>query len=303
VIVAGSVDRSPAGPWPFGTSCPGRPNDRHTGGANTVESVRFLLRPGWLALVVAVVAFVVACFWLLAPWQFGREAERDSQQAAIDASYSSPPAPLDQLAPAGAGLPAGSEWRQVTVTGTYLPGTQAVIRLRVIDGKPAVEVLTALRTDSGRVVLVDRGTVAADSGAEVPAIAPAPSGPVTLAGRLRADQPDPEHRTAAPSSDGDLTLYTADSAAVAAASKLPIEPFHVLLAADQPGVLTPVLVEPDTTSAPFTNLSYALQWITFGVIAIFALTYFIRLEMLQRQGRPKADRAALRRALAGDDED
>lgn len=263
--------------------------------------MRFLLRPGWLALVVSVIGFVVACFTLLAPWQFGREAERDSQQSAIDASYSSPPAPLDELAPAGAGLPAGAEWRQVTVTGSYLPDTQAVVRLRVVEGKPAVEVLTALRTDSGRVVLVDRGTVAAASGAEVPAIAPAPDGPVTLAGRLRGDQPDPEHRAAAPSPNGDLLFYTADSAAVAAASGLPVEPFHVLLSAGQPGVLAPLSVTPDATSAPFTNLSYALQWITFGVIALFALTYFIRLELLQRQGR-KQDRAALRRALSGEDD-
>jgi cytochrome oxidase assembly protein ShyY1 len=263
--------------------------------------VRFLLRPAWLALSVAVIGFVVACFTVLAPWQFGREAERDSQQAAIDASYRTPPVPLDELAPAGAaGLPAGTEWRQVTVTGSYLPDTQAVVRLRVVDGKPAVEVLTALRTDSGRLVLVDRGTVAAQSGAEVPAIAPAPAGPVTLTGRLRGDQPDPDHRAATPSG-GNLLLYTADSAAIGSAAGLALEPFHVLLSDGQPGVLEPVAVEPDTTSAPFTNLSYALQWITFGVIALFALTYFIRLEVLQRQGRRK-ERADIRRALAGDDD-
>jgi cytochrome oxidase assembly protein ShyY1 len=262
--------------------------------------VRFLLRPAWLALSVAVIAFVVACFWVLAPWQFGREAQRDAQQAAIDASYKTPPAPLDDVAPAGTGLPAGTEWRQVTVTGTYLPDVQAVVRLRVVDGKPAVEVLTALRTDSGRVVLVDRGTVPAESGAQVPAIAPAPTGPVALTGRLRGDQPDPDRRAATPS-DGNLLLYTADSAAVAAAANVPLEPFHVLLADGQPGVLAPEAVEPDTTSAPFTNFSYALQWITFGVIALFALTYFIRLEVLQRQGRHK-ERAEIRRALAGDDD-
>jgi cytochrome oxidase assembly protein ShyY1 len=262
--------------------------------------VRFLLRPAWLALCVAVIGFVVACFWVLAPWQFGREAERDSQQAAIDASYTAPPVPLDDLAPAGAGLPAGTEWRQVTVSGSYLPDAQAVIRLRVVDGKPAVEVLTALRTDSGRVVLVDRGTVPAASGAEVPDIAPAPTGPVTLSGRLRGDQPDPEHRAATPS-DGNLLVYTADSAAIGAAANLAPEPFHVLLSAGQPGVLAPPAIEPDTTSAPFTNFSYALQWITFGVIALFALTYFIRLEMLQRQGKRK-ERAEIRRALAGDDD-
>lgn len=262
--------------------------------------MRFLLRPGWLAFIVAVIGFVVACFVVLAPWQFGREAERDAQQAAIDASYTTPPAPLDDLVPAGGGLPVGDEWRQVAVTGTYLPDVQGVVRLQVVDGKPAVEVLTGLRTDSGRVLLIDRGTVAAASGAEVPAIAPAPAGPVTLSGRLRADAADPDNRATA-SSDGNVLLYTADSAPVATAANLPLEPFHVLLSADQAGVLDPVAIEPDTTSAPFTNFSYALQWITFGVIALFAMTYFIRLEMIQRQGKRK-DRAEIRRALAGDDD-
>ncbi|WP_214407773.1 SURF1 family cytochrome oxidase biogenesis protein [Pseudonocardia lacus] len=264
--------------------------------------MRFLLRPGWIALVVAVIGFAAAAFTLLAPWQFGREADRDAQQRAIDASYATPPAPFEELVAPGAGVDASTEWRQATVIGTYLPEAEAVIRLRVVDGKPAVEVLTPLRSESGRVLLVDRGTVTAVSGADVPAYPAPPTGTVTLTGRLRADQPDPEDRSST-GPDGRLLLYTADSAAVAAASGLPVEPGHLQLAAEQPGVLTPVLVAPDSGGAPFTNLSYALQWITFGVIALFALVYFIRLELLQRGGTRRQDKAELRRALAGDDQD
>jgi cytochrome oxidase assembly protein ShyY1 len=263
--------------------------------------VRFLLRPGWIALVVVVVGFAVAAFTLLAPWQFDREADRDAQQRAIDASYTTPPVPFEELIPAGATIDATTEWRQVTVTGSYLPEAEAVVRLRVVDGKPAVDVLTPLRTDAGRVLLVDRGTVTARDGADVPDHPAPPDGPVTLTGRLRADQPDPQARQAT-GPDGRLLLYTADSAAVAAASGLPVEPGRLQLAADQPGVLTPSQVAPETGGAPFTNLSYALQWITFGLIALFALVYFVRLELLQRRGR-REDKAALRRALAGEDEE
>ncbi|MCO1655800.1 SURF1 family cytochrome oxidase biogenesis protein [Pseudonocardia humida] len=262
--------------------------------------MRFLLRPGWIALVVVVIGFAVAAFTLLAPWQFGREAVRDAQQQAIDASYATPPAPFEELVAPGPGVDASTEWRQATVTGTYLPEAEAVVRLRVVEGKPAVDVLTPLRTASGRVLLVDRGTVTARSGADVPAYPAPPAGPVTLTGRLRVDQPDPEDRST-PGPDGRLLLYTADSAAVARASGLPVEPGRLQLSADQPGVLTPVQVAPETGGAPFTNLSYALQWITFGVIALFALVYFVRLELLQRDGRRRQDKAELRRALAGDD--
>lgn len=260
--------------------------------------MRFLLRPGWIALVVAVIGFTVAAFTLLAPWQFGREAQRDAEQRAIDASYTTPPVPFDEL---GAGVTPETEWRQVTVTGTYLPEAEAVLRLRVVDGKPAVEVLTPLRTDSGRVLLVDRGTVTAASGAELPAYPAPPAEPVTLTGRLRLDQPDPERRAATPLG-GKLIVYTIDSAAVGAATGLPVEPGHLQLSADQPGVLTPLTVAPDSSGAPFTNLSYALQWLTFGVIALVALGIFIRLELMHRRGDGgRKDRAALRHALAGDD--
>jgi cytochrome oxidase assembly protein ShyY1 len=262
--------------------------------------VRFLLRPGWLALVVAVVGFAVAAFTLLAPWQFGREADRDAQQRAIDASYATPPVPFEELVPAGAAVDPTTEWRQVRVTGSYLPEAEAVVRLRVVDGKPAVEVLTPVRTEAGRVVLVDRGSVTATSGAEVPEIAAAPAGPVTLTGRLRPDQPDPQGRAGA-QADGKLLLYTADSAAVRTATGLPVEPWYLQLSADQPGVLTPAAVVAETGGAPFTNASYALQWVTFGVIALIALIYFIRLELHQRGGK-REDKAAIRRALAGDDE-
>ena len=157
--------------------------------------VRFLLRPGWLALITTVTLFVIACYAVLAPWQFGREAERDAQQQAIDTASAIPPAPLAQVLPPD-GVTAAVEWRQVTVTGTYLADAEAVVRLRVYDGKPAFEVLTPLRTDRRQVVAVDRGFATAESGAAVPAYAAPPSGEVTLAARLRVDETDPDHRPA-----------------------------------------------------------------------------------------------------------
>ena len=45
--------------------------------------MRFLLRPGWLALTAAVIAFAAACIYLLAPWQFHRSTERDAANAAL----------------------------------------------------------------------------------------------------------------------------------------------------------------------------------------------------------------------------
>ena len=264
--------------------------------------VRFLLRPGWLAFIAVVAGFVVCCYALLAPWQFGREAERDAQQKAIDTSSATPPAPLGTLVPTGQGVTAGDEWRQVTVTGTYLPADESLVRLRVYDGKPAFEVLTPLRTDDGRLLAVDRGYVTAGNGAVVPPIAAPPAGKVTVTARLRLDETDPDNRPVF-SADGHRQQYVTDSRSLAAATGLALEPGYLQLAADQPGVLNPLPVAPDSgaTGAPFTNFSYALQWLTFGAIAVFALAYFVRLELLQRR-TGHAERTALRKALAGDDD-
>jgi cytochrome oxidase assembly protein ShyY1 len=263
--------------------------------------VRFLLRPGWLALIVAVVGFAAACYTLLAPWQFGREAERDAQQQAIDTANATAPVPLAELSPPGTGVTAAVEWRQVQVTGTYLPEAETLVRLRVVDGGPAFEVLTPLRTDDGRQLLVDRGYVPAGSGAAVPPVAAPPTGAVTLVARLRVDETDPQARPGTVL-DGKRQVWAADSRTVAAATGTELEPGYLTLEAGQPGVLQPVPVVPTAAgAAPFTNFSYALQWLTFGAIALFALVWFVRLELLQRSGKTRT-RSELRAALAGDDE-
>jgi cytochrome oxidase assembly protein ShyY1 len=265
--------------------------------------VRFLLRPGWLALIALVVGFAVAAFTLLAPWQFGREAQRDAEARAIETATALAPVPLAGLVPPGEAVQPADRWRQVLVTGAYVPDGEGLVRLRVVDGQPAFEVLTPFRTDDGRLVTVNRGSVAAASGGTVPDYPAPPAGTVTLTSRLRLDETDPQGR-AAIEADGHRQVYAADSRALAAATGLALEPGFLQLAAGQPGVLRPLDVAPTTGGdAPFTNFSYALQWLTFGLIALFALGYFVRLELLQRRGTDRrADRAALRRALAGEDE-
>jgi cytochrome oxidase assembly protein ShyY1 len=268
-----------------------------------VDGVRFLLRPGWLAFIALVAGFVVCCYALLAPWQFGREAERDAQQKAIDTSYATPPAPIGALVPAGQGVTAGVEWLQVTVTGTYLAADESLVRLRVYDGKPAFEALTPIRADDGRLFVVDRGWVTAGNGAVVPPIAAPPDGKVTITARLRLDETDPQNRPVF-TADGRRQQYVTDSRPLAAETGLAIEPGYLQLAPEQPGVLNPLPVAPASGGAPFTNFSYALQWLTFGAIAVFAMVYFVRLEMLQRRkGRSRVEeRSELRKALAGDDD-
>ena len=121
--------------------------------------MRFLLRPGWLALTAVVFTFAVCCFTLLSPWQFSRNTEREQQNSALETSFTAAPVPLAQLLPPGSVPGPHTEWHLVSITGQYLPDKEVVARLRTVQGEGAFEVLTPMRTTDGTVVLIDRGYV------------------------------------------------------------------------------------------------------------------------------------------------
>ncbi len=262
--------------------------------------MRFLLRPGWIAFVVAVLAFVVACYTLLAPWQFGRESERDATQQAIDTANETPPVPFATLVP-GAAVDPADAWRRVSLTGEFVAGSETLVRLRTLDGAPAFDVLTGMRLDDGRLVTVDRGTVAAGQNLTPPSYPPAPAGTVTVEGRLRTDETDPNARPPLVE-NGVRQVYAVDSRSFATATGTTPVTGVVTLSQNTPGVLRAVPIQVPSGGAPFTNFSYGLQWLTFGAVALVALGIFIRLELLQRRGR-RDSTGSLRDALSGRDED
>ena len=152
----------------------------------------FLLRPGWLALFVVVIAFAYLCFTVLAPWQLGKNTKTSRENAQISHSLTADPVPVTTLLPQQDSSAPDDQWRQVTATGRYLPDAQVLARLRVVDGEPAFEVLVPFAVDGGPTVLVDRGYVRPVQGSRVPPIAPPPDGTVTITARLRDSEPVPD---------------------------------------------------------------------------------------------------------------
>src|ERR1700712_2918026 len=155
----------------------------HTGG------VRFLLRPGWIALTLAVLAFAFGCYYALAPWQFHRSAERDGNNAALVRAVSTAPVPRNALVAPGTEPGTGAAWRQVVVSGTYEPSGEVLARLRSVDGSAASEILTPLRTTAGQTLLADRGYVRPLNGETLPPLIPPPGGVVSLVGYQLPDEP------------------------------------------------------------------------------------------------------------------
>lgn len=248
----------------------------------------FLTRPGWIVAIVGALAFAAACFWVLAPWQLDRHAQRSAQNDAIAAALAQRAVPLETLVPLAEPPAPQAVWRMVTATGVFEPERQVFVRLRQDgSGNPAAEVVLPLRLLDGTVVLVDRGyvpDVAVRAGDPVPA---PPSGQVTVTGRVQLDQPDPRARP--PVQENGRTyvfgivagrLLEADIGSDTARQGF------LQLAEGSPGVLDDIGI-PQVDAGPF--LSYAWQWYAFGTMAALAMVFFVVREIREGPSQSSSD--------------
>ncbi|ORA11902.1 SURF1 family cytochrome oxidase biogenesis protein [Mycobacterium arosiense] len=244
-----------------------------------MRRLSFFLRPGWIALAVVVVAFAYLCFTVLAPWQLGKHSRTSRENHQIESSLNTAPVPLKTLLPQQNSAATGAQWRQVTATGHYLPDVQVLARLRVIDSKPAFEVLAPFVVDGGPTVLVNRGYVRPLEGSHVPPIPRPPAEPVTITARLRNSEPAAANKDPFVG-DGVRQVYSIDTEQIAVLTKVPLAGSYLQLIDGQPGGLGVVGV-PALDAGPF--LSYGIQWIAFGILAPIGLGYFAYSEIRARR--------------------
>lgn len=243
--------------------------------------LRSFFNPGWLLLILFVVAFAAACFAVLAPWQLGKNTDTEHRNDLIRAAVDTDAVPIDELAPAAKPLDEDNEWHEVTLRGRYLPEDQVLLRFRYSQERPAVEALTPFAVSgSDRVVLVNRGIVANSENGQVNVPAP-PSSEVTIAARLRRSEgtsPGKEPRV----EGGQSTAYTIDTAQLSRLTGVAMDSFYLQLSPNQPGSLGEIEL-PQLESGPF--LSYGLQWLAFGVMVPLGAVYFIYNEVKARRAR------------------
>ncbi len=244
-----------------------------------MRRLAFLVRPGWVALAIVVIAFTYLCFSVLAPWQLGKNTKTTRENNQIQNSLTTAPVPLTTLLPQQDSSAPDAQWRKVTATGHYLADKQLVARLRVAEGDPAMEVLVPFAVDGGPTVLVDRGYVRPLPGSRVPPMAAVPRGSVTLTARLR-DSEAPVQEKQSFISDGVRQVYSIDVQQIATLTNVPLAGSYLQLVDDQPGGLG-VIALPHLDAGPF--LSYGIQWITFGVVAPILLGYFVYSEVRARR--------------------
>ncbi|MGJ7907234.1 SURF1 family protein [Actinopolyspora sp. H202] len=235
----------------------------------------FLLRPGWIALLLLVGVFSTLCFTVLSPWQFSRHNETQARNEAIRASMRAEPEPLREVLSRGEAPGSSTDWKRVTFTGHYLSRGETLAWQRTVLGEPAFEVLTPFRLESGGTVLVDRGFIRPVESTRAPEYASAPEGTVRLTARVRTNEQDTEQRSMF-RHDGHRWTYAINSNTVERGVDIPMRPGYFTLVSEQPGVLQAVPL-PRLESGPY--LSYAMQWIIFGVMAPLAVGYLVYSEV------------------------
>ncbi|MGV0814571.1 SURF1 family protein [Mycolicibacterium boenickei] len=254
-----------------------------------MRRLTFLLRPQWLALFIVVAAFAYLCFTVLAPWQLGKNTKTSRENNQISHSLQADPVPVTSLLPQQDSAAPDAQWQRVTATGHYLPKAEVLVRLRVVDGEPAFEVLTPFAVDGGPVVLVNRGYIRPVDGNKVPEFEAAPTTPVTITGRLRDAEGFVADKAPFKSDDGAQQVYSINPEQISSITGVALTGSYLQLVADQPGGLGEIAL-PHLDAGPF--LSYGIQWIAFGIVAPLGLGYFVYAELQQR----RRERAAAQKA-------
>jgi cytochrome oxidase assembly protein ShyY1 len=235
---------------------------------------RLLATRRWLVRVLAGIVLVVA-FVRLGIWQLDRNEERAARNAVIETNSRHDPVPVDELLEPGVPVDPDVVWTQVRATGTYDADEQLIIRLRPLDGRPGVHVLTPLITERGNALLVDRGFVPQDGSASgTPNVPEPPPGEVEVIGRVRASE---EGRgTGGDPASGAVRYIDVDE--IAATLDYPVFGAWVEVINElPPPVMAPVRVpEPTLDAGP--HLSYAVQWFLFACIGIGGLVVLARAE-------------------------
>lgn len=236
----------------------------------------------WVALVLFVAVLGVT-FVKLGEWQLRRLDERRTSNVLVRSNEKAPVAEFSDIFSHPIG--AVDEWKKVRVTGTFDADRQFVIRYRDNSDDSGYEVVTPLRTQDGRTVLIDRGFIAVDGGQQIARNAPPPpSGTVTVTGRVRADETGRDSATVPV--DGHARLV--NSGKIGAVLGRPVVNGYIDVLTMDPADPTKFaqIDLPELNDGP--HFWYAVQWFMFTGIGVLGVVVFIRGDLRDRRDRREA---------------
>lgn len=241
----------------------------------------------WLGYLALAVIFSLACIGL-SQWQIDRTNEARTANQLVQRNFNSAPVSLESVLPDRTSFSAHDEWKQVSVTGSYLLADELLARNRPLNGNPGFEVLTPLLLDNGLVFVVDRGYVPTGNKQDKPDSIPEPaSGRVTVVVRLQASEPILDGRSAGTGEVPTINLPTVADLV----GKPTYTHAYGLMVSESPSTPTRPIAQPQPTLDEGLHISYAIQWILFGIMAFFGLGYAIRTEYRVRNADDPEEKA------------
>ena len=233
--------------------------------------------PAWLRspLFLAIVtAIAVALFVSAGNWQRGRLAQKEGMAAAWDRAQSMPAVPLP------GGTVQWSDWlyRKVELRGTWLPEAQLLLDNRIRAGRTGFHVLTPMRLADSRVVMVNRGFVAAlPRRDQLPAVA-VPGGEQVVEGRVAM----PPQRYLELGSGGaqGAVWQNLDTARMSHALGVSLLPIVVEAIGGPADGLARDWPRPDFGAD--THRIYMGQWYAFAALAVILFAYFTLRRRVRR---------------------
>lgn len=219
----------------------------------------------WIAFTLLVVV-AIAAFGLLSRWQWLRAEDRRVERVTLAAESSAAPVGAAEAVESGA-----PEWTPVVAVGRYDSERTVLVRQRPLDGRNGFWVATPLIVEGGPTVWVVRGWIPAGASAVEQVVPPtAPEGTVRVQARLRSAEASP-----GPTPD-DLP---AGQVPRMDPSRLGVGVAGVYLEA-----IASNPADPEVTALPLPvidegrNISYAVQWILFALVAMAGWFFFLRRE-------------------------
>ncbi|MFV0427677.1 MAG: SURF1 family protein [Beutenbergiaceae bacterium] len=240
----------------------------------------FLWSRRWLGTAALAIVVAAVCV-VLGSWQLQRHEYRAETIERVAANSTEPAVPLSDLIPdPSTPVTDATEWRAVRVSGRYLP-TPVLLPQRGVEGAAADHALALFEvagTQGPWLLVVDRGWFPTDAFTDPGNLLAPPGGQVELELRLRPAEPASDRNPVA-------------------GQVFRINPEQVLQAAE-PGRDSSTLVtggyaflvseNPSTQAAPTpipipapnyrSNLSYALQWWSFALMAFIGFAVMARRE-------------------------
>ena len=232
----------------------------------------------WLTWISLATVFATAC-WFLSQWQFARAEEVQKANEIVLANYDRTPVALEELLPQESSWKKTIEYRQVKVSGNYLPEHTFLIRNRPNSGYPGFLQLVAFKTDSESIIWIERGWLPTGNKQDAPDLVPNVDNThreLTL--RLRPTEPKLD-RGAPAGQLPSIDLVTAneglsDSVYTQAYGRL-VSEFPELPAGEP-------MPMPELNQG--NHLSYALQWILFALMAFGAVYWTINQDRRRAAG-------------------